>query len=213
MPEDRTSLQTRETLLIRLRDPEDDASWVEFAELYTPLLYAYCRKREISLSDTEDIVQQAMLSISGGIKGFVYDPTRGKFKGWLFTILRNTVSNHFRKASRAPVTAAETKMLQYIESTPDESESVDWDRDYYLRMLTWAIEKIKPEFSERAWSIFEETALKDRDNLEVGAAFGISKNAVAITRHRVTRRLQEKLQSIDSERWEAEMSERSLSDF
>ncbi len=190
---------------MKLRDQADESSWAEFVEIYTPLLFAYCRKRELKPTDTADIIQNVFRSISLAMKGFEYDPAKGKFKAWLFTVLRNAISTHFRKAGRAPVTTRETMLIEMIESDPNSSEETDWDRDYQIRLLNWAMEKIKPEFSERVWTIFTETALKERPPEEVGLDLGMKKNAVTVTKYRVVQRLRQKMMSIDAERWEDEM--------
>ncbi len=96
-------LLTRQTLLIRLRDSADDASWAEFAEIYTPLMVAYCRKRELRHADTSDIVQDVMRSVSLAMQNFEYDPDKGKFKAWLFTAVRHAVGDHFKKKARQPI--------------------------------------------------------------------------------------------------------------
>ncbi len=198
-------LHTRETLLLRLRDSADDASWAEFAEIYTPLMYAYCQKRELRREDIADIVQEVMRSVSLALKGFDYDPQKGKFKGWLFTSLRHAIGNHFRKAAKRPMTVNETRMVEMIENVPDPRESDDWELDYQRQLLAWAVEKIKPEFSPRIWCAFEQTAIKGRAPDEVADELEMTKGALAVAKHRVTQRLKEKAESVDAERWEGEM--------
>lgn len=198
---------TRETLLLRLRRPEDSESWAEFAEIYTPLIYGYCRKREISHADTADIVQDVMRSISLAMENFEYDPARGKFKGWLFTAVRHAVGRHFRKASRRPLSIAETSILQALDERVDDSHQQEWESDYQRQLLAWALQKVKPEFNPRIWRAFEETALQERLPDEVAHELGMSKNAIAVAKSRVLQRLREKVQSVDAEQWEKEMIE------
>jgi len=198
-------LPTRETLILRLRDPEDDASWTEFAEIYTPLLYGYCKERGIQQADAADIVQDVMRSVALAMRRFEYDPKIGKFKGWLFTAVRHAIGRHFKNLNRRPLTPADSQFIEMLESTPEESEQVDWERDYQRELLKWALEKVKPEFAERIWKAFEQTALRGRDPGEVAAEIGMSKNAVAIAKFRVTRRLKEKAESVDAEKWEGEV--------
>ncbi len=200
-------LSTRATLLLRLRDRADDTSWAEFAEIYTPLLYGYCQKREIGHADSSDIVQEVMRSVSLAMESFEYDPNKGKFKAWLFTAVRNAVGTHYRKQARRPLSVAETAMLEALDATPDSVEEDEWERDYQRQLLAWAMEKIRPEFSPRIWSVFEATALEERDVSEVAAATGMSRNAVAIAKFRVLQRLREKARGVDAEHWEREMIE------
>ncbi|MCG8598764.1 MAG: sigma-70 family RNA polymerase sigma factor [Verrucomicrobiales bacterium] len=203
MPDD--PLVTRQTLLLRLRDRADEESWREFAEIYTPLLYRYCQKREIKAQDAADIVQEVMRSVSLAMENFEYDPEKGKFKGWLFTAVRNAISAHYRKMSKRPVTAAETGMVRKIEETPDEREEKDWEREYQRELMSWAMEKVRPEFAERIWNAFEMTALQGKSPSEVAEETGMTKNAVTLAKFRVVKRLREKTASIDSDKWEREV--------
>jgi len=202
--------QTRETLLLRLRHPEDSESWAEFTEIYTPLLYGYCRKREISYSDTADIVQDVMRSVSIAMENFEYNPSRGKFKGWLFTAVRHAVGKHFRRAARLPLSVAETAMLQSLDERVDNSQEEEWEADYQRQLLSWAVEKIKPEYAPRIWHAFEATALKERSPDDVASELGISKNAIAVAKSRVLQRLKEKVRTIDPDQWEQEMAENQI---
>jgi len=198
-------LNTRITLLHRLRDHDDDKSWSEFVEIYTPLLFAYCRKREIKLQEITDIVQEVFRSVSLAMGRFQYDPDKGRFRAWLFTVLRNTIVTYFNKANRAPITSRETQLVNRMESHLQE-ETTDWDHDYRLRLLNWAMKKIQPEFSERNWTIFTETALHERSVDDVAAKFGMKNNTVTVTKYRITQRLRQVIQSVDPERWEQEMA-------
>lgn len=203
MPEE--SLLTRQTLLLRLRDPKDQRAWEEFVEIYTPLVYRFCRKRELNAADTADIVQEVMRSVSLAMKSFEYDPEKGKFKAWLFTAARNAVGKHFKKQANRPITASETKLLRMIEEAPEQVELDEWERDYQRRLLSWAMEKVKPEFAGRIWKAFEITAIEDRTPEEASREIGMTKNAVNIAKHRVMKRLREKAQSVDADRWEKDL--------
>ena len=198
-------LPTRETLILRLRDPEDDASWSEFAEIYTPLLYGYCKKRGIQQADAADIAQDVMRSVALAMRRFEYDPEKGKFKAWLFTAVRHAIGRHFKNLKRRPLTPADSQFIELMESTPEKSETVDWERDYQRELLKWALAKVRPEFAERIWNAFEQTAVHGREAGEVADQIGMTKNAVAIAKFRVTKRLREKAESVDAERWEGEV--------
>ena len=201
-------LLTRQTLIVRLRDSADDSSWAEFAEIYTPLLYAYCQKRELRHADAADIVQDVMRSISRALGKQQYDPAKGKFRAWLFTCMRNAIVTHFKKRARLPLSVAETAILDAADSSPSTGEEQAWEQDYQRQLVTWAIEKIQPEFTPHIWRAFEMTVLKDKSPSEASAETGMSNNAIAVAKHRVLTRLRAKAQSVDEDEWEQEMVER-----
>lgn len=199
---------TRETLLLRLRDPGDAASWEEFVDLYTPMLYAYCLKRGVRREDAADIVQEVMRTVARQMGSFTYDPDRGTFRAWMHTLLRASLSRFFKKAEHQPRTAESTAILRKLENTPDPVEQRDWDREYEHEMLAWAMAKAKPQFSARVWEVFEETAVRERSVGDVAAKFGMTSNAVNLAKFRVMEKLREIVTGIESGWWEADAAKK-----
>ena len=99
------SLQTRRSLLSRLRDHEDKESWQTFFDRYWRLLYNVARRAGLDDVDAQDVVQDTVIAVAKEIPDFRYDRERGTFKQWLFRILRRRVSDHFRKLYRRPAHA------------------------------------------------------------------------------------------------------------
>src|SRR2546423_9020301 len=79
---------TRASLLVRLRDPNDAAAWTEFVDLYAPLVYGYARKQGLQDADAADLSQEVLGAVAGAVRRLDYDPRRGAFRNWLFTIVR-----------------------------------------------------------------------------------------------------------------------------
>src|SRR3954451_10319680 len=84
---------TRASLLLRLRDPRDAEAWREFVELYTPLVYGYARKQGLQEADASDLTQDVLGAVVGGIGRLDYDPGRGAFRNWLFTVVRRKLTD------------------------------------------------------------------------------------------------------------------------
>src|SRR5262245_9199805 len=87
----RESPATRASLLVRLRDGSDAAAWREFVHLYAPVIYGFARKRGLQDADAADLMQDVLHSVARAVKRLEYDPRRGTFRGWLFTVTRNKV--------------------------------------------------------------------------------------------------------------------------
>src|SRR3954447_10867278 len=84
---------TRASLLLRLRDPRDETAWAEFVDLYAPLVYAYARKQGLQDADAADLSQDVLLSFAGAVSRLEYDPARGLFRNYLFTVVRHKLSD------------------------------------------------------------------------------------------------------------------------
>src|SRR5271156_4756474 len=82
---------TRASLLVRIRDPEDTAAWQEFFRVYASLVYGFARKRGLQDADAADLMQEVMRSVAVAARRLEYDPRRGTFRGWLYTVTRNKI--------------------------------------------------------------------------------------------------------------------------
>jgi DNA-directed RNA polymerase specialized sigma24 family protein len=83
MSDDSSSLHTRPSLLLRVRDPKDRESWKLFVELYTQPVMRYCRLRGLQNADVADVAQDVMAQVARAMHTFDYNPERGRFRDWL----------------------------------------------------------------------------------------------------------------------------------
>src|SRR5688572_6778456 len=84
-------IPTRETLLSRIRNLDDQTSWREFDEIYRCLVYNVARKAGFSDAAAKDIVQETFATLSRHMPDFHYNPKLGSFKGWLLQITRSRI--------------------------------------------------------------------------------------------------------------------------
>ena len=98
---------TRPSLLVRIRDTGDAEAWHQFVELYAPVIHGFYRKRGLQDADAADLTQAVLQTVSMEAVRLEYDPARGSFRSWLFTIAHNTAIDALRK-KRLPTVALET---------------------------------------------------------------------------------------------------------
>src|SRR6187431_3649834 len=94
---------TRVSLLVQIRSGSNHAAWAEFVKLYGPVIYGFARKRGLQDADAADLMQEVLRSVSGAAHRLEYDPARGTFRGWLFTVTRNKVFNFLESRSHRVV--------------------------------------------------------------------------------------------------------------
>jgi RNA polymerase sigma-70 factor (ECF subfamily) len=199
-------LKTRQTLLWRIRDPEDQAAWEEFVEIYAPVIYHFTVGRGLAPADAADIVQEVMKSLAGAMKSFEYEPDKGTFRSWLFTIVRNQIASHFRYKSRRLKTTGRTTAMKLAEAQSlEEGDENVWDREYRKQMFAWAAAKVRPEFGEATWSAFWRTAVLDEDATQVAEELGLSKASVYVAKSRAVKRIRETIAAVADDRWEADL--------
>ena len=192
---------TRPSLLLRIRRTDDHAAWSEFVEIYAPLIHGFCRRRGLQEADAANLTQEVFGSVSRNAERFEYDPSKGRFRGWLLTVTRNRVNDHFSRLKRDTRGSGDTGVRAILEQHPDPSEASDeqWDEDYRQRVFHWVAEKIRGEFQEATWQAFWKTAVDGQAAGQVAEQLEMSVGAVYIAKSRVLSRLKVRVQEVDDD--------------
>ena len=182
---------TRETLIMRLRDQRDEASWQEFDNLYRGYIAAVLRNAGVPPDTIDDLLQDVLLKAWKHLPEFDYDRSRGRFRYWLNTVTTNTVRSHFRKENRkqTAVTADGGKSLQAFlaEPAPPEVEEMA-EREWRIHVAQLAWKRVEPQLSEKVLQTFE-ALMQGKDADAVAAEIGVERNTVYVYKKRVEQRL------------------------
>ncbi len=189
---------TRPSLLTRIRDPRDGVAWAEFVDIYGPLVYDYGRRRGLQDADAADLTQDVLRAVAAAASRFAYDPTRGAFRSWLFTVTRRKLLDFARRRRPGDLGSGDTEVHKRLEEKEDlGSDGGDggdeWDRAFCQRQLDWAAEQIRGEFQPATWRAFWLCAVEGRATLEASASLGMSVGAVYAAKCRVLARLREEI--------------------
>ena len=136
---------TRPSLLVRLRDLDDERAWSEFLEIYGPLVHRFARRRGLQEADAQDLVQEVFRAVARAIERYDPDPGRGSFRGWLFRIARNLIINLLAAQRRHPQGTGDTDVQRLLEQCPDPGgeDSALFEAEYRGRLVAWAAERIR----------------------------------------------------------------------
>ena len=190
---------TRPSLLLRIRRKDDHAAWAEFVEIYAPLIHGYCRRRGLQEADAANLTQDILSKVMNHADRFEYDTARGRFRGWLLTLTRNRLNDHFSGLKRQTRGSGDTGVRAILEQVPDQDEQDDeqWDTDYQHRLFHWVAEKIRDEFQDATWRAFWNTAVKGQAAKQVAENLSMSVGAVYIAKSRVLARLKIRVRAVD----------------
>jgi RNA polymerase sigma factor (sigma-70 family) len=194
---------TRRSLLLQLRDACNAEAWEQFVEIYTPLIYGFCRQHGLQDADAADVSQEVMRAVAQAIGRFEYDRRRGRFRNWLFTVTRSKLNNFLARRQREPQGSGSTTVQQFLEAQPSAAEESGWDIAYHRRLFEVVAEQVRAEVHESTWQAFWQTVCEERDGKAVAQNLGLSVGAVYIAKSRVLARLQERMRAIDGEAHEA----------
>ncbi len=59
--------ETRESLILQVKDPANLAAWEQFVDVYRPVIFRIARARGMQDADAEDLTQQILISVAGSI--------------------------------------------------------------------------------------------------------------------------------------------------
>jgi len=187
---------TRPTLLLRLRDARDAGAWTQFVDLYAPLVYGHARRQGLQDADAADLTQVVLQAVAASVGRLEYDPERGSFRGWLFTIVRNKLRTYFDQRARHCRGTGDLATQRFLEAQPAPAEAAAWEEEYGQRLFGWAAEQIRGQFRESTWQAFWQTAVEGRPASAVAPTLGLSVAAVYLARSRVMARLKTLIQQV-----------------
>jgi RNA polymerase sigma-70 factor (ECF subfamily) len=187
------------SLLVRLRDTDDVQAWEDFVNLYAPLVYALARRHGLQDADAADITQDVMRALVHAVPQFRYDPARGRFRGWLFTVARNQLRKFLQGRRRQPMGTGDPHADLLLQQQPAPEEVLAWEQGYQARLFELASERVRPSFRPATWEAFWRSMVGGEDPGAVGAALGMSVGAVYIARTRVLARIRDEVRLLEGE--------------
>jgi RNA polymerase sigma factor (sigma-70 family) len=137
---------TRASLLVRLRDAREAEVWQQFAGLHGPLVYRFGRRHHLQDAGAADLTQDVLQSVSTAVGRLEYDPGRGSFRGWLFTLVHRRLADLLARHKRQGRASGDSDVRSLLQNLP--AEEVDhWNREYERRLFAWAAGKARREFA------------------------------------------------------------------
>ncbi len=193
-------IPTRQSLLSRLKNWDDAASWREFFNTYWKLIYAVARRAGLTHTEAEEVVQETVLGVARSIGEFRYDPTRSSFKNWLMQVTRHRIARQVaRRRRQPPVDEApqETSRTPLLERLPDPAggglEAI-WDAEWEKNLVDTALRRVKGRAPIRQYQMFDFFVLKKWPAAKVARTLGVSIGHVYVAKHRITRLIKKEVE-------------------
>jgi RNA polymerase sigma factor (sigma-70 family) len=194
-PDGASGLHTRPSLLLRLRDPADAASWGTFVDVYGPLVYGHARRRGLRHEDAEDVTQKVFARVTGAIRTFEYRPEAGRFRDWLGAVVRNEVHRFWKQMSRdAHGTGGEGPGV--LDQVASPAADTEWAAEFHAHLLQVALARCRPRFEEPTWRAFERVWLEHRPAADVAREFGRPIDWVYTAKSRVLKQLWQEVREL-----------------
>jgi RNA polymerase sigma-70 factor (ECF subfamily) len=207
----RTSLS-----LILQATQQDPEAWERLVSIYSPLVYFWCQKSGLSRADLQDVFQEVFHVLARNLHKF-RPIENGTFRGWLRTLTRNKLNDHFRHAGIEPKPVGGTEALNFLKKIPAATpqlssanhssslngegplcEEAPTEQAIVHSTLCQALSNVRLKFSEQSWKAFWMVVVDGRETVDVAKDLGMLPGAVRVAKSRVLKRLRLELgDSID----------------
>lgn len=196
-------IPTRKSLLVRLKDWSDNASWKDFFETYWRLIYRRAKRAGLTDSESQDVVQETMVAVFKAMPRFEYREDHGSFKSWLFRLTNWRIVDQLRKRDPEfePTATGANPVLSQAElealADPHSLNPAElWESEWQSNLMEVAVERVKVKSNPKQYQVFAQCVFKNRPVAEVARAFGITAARVYLAKHRISGLLKREIKAL-----------------
>ena len=196
--------ETNHSLVARVKDLGDGASWIEFMGIYQPVVFRMAKRRGLQDADAHDVMQQVFISVAGAIQRWQPDEKRPPFRAWLTTIAGNAITKALTRRPRDRASGS-TSVFELIKAQPESDAhsqaALEMQMELKKETFRWAAQKVRGDFSQSTWDAFWRTSVLNESVAAVAESTNLKAGAIYVARHRVLARIKEEVAGI-SQQWE-----------
>ena len=207
MDEPLSSLHTRPSLLFKLRDWNDKASWEEFYRLYRNFVYGLAKRGGLTHVEAEEVTQEVFVRVAETIQDFESDPSRGTFRGWLAQLTRWRIADKFRARPRDAAGGPSRRSLDMTDATRtiervaddrtaplDAASETEWQK----HVLDAALGRLARRVPAKHFQVFDLYSRQGWPVLRVSRELGVNPAAVYLISHRLTKQLKTEVAALSA---------------
>ena len=184
---------TRQTLLMRARNQQDNDAWEEFISVYKHFICHVLQQMKMSVVEIDDLSQEVLIKLWKKLS--LYDPQKARFRSWLSSVIRNIVIDYIR-ANTSRSQREDKKLSDSAAETSSEPEIILMiEQEWKAHISEMALNNIKKLFSDKAFQVFK-LSLQDKTVDEICQQVDIKKDSVKVLKSRVRARYLEELKRL-----------------
>lgn len=172
--------KTRLTLIRKIKNTENAAAWEDFVAVYKGMIMNWATYMGCNQTMADDVFQESIISLLRNLENFEYNPTKGKFRGYLKTLVSRRVKDAFRRKKliyENEFVNDSNDQAHYIDSiedmhAPDEAKL---DLMWVTSVVSLALKNAKIKVDSNTYDSFKLYAVQELPVAEVCARLGIDK--------------------------------------
>jgi RNA polymerase sigma-70 factor (ECF subfamily) len=212
-----SSIQTRPSLLNRLKTGNDTESWQEFYRIYGKLVRDFAIQAGLTDTEADEVVQETAIAMVRHLPRYRYDPKVCRFKSWLLNQASWRIKDQLKKRQRAagpgsdrpgdavqrsaapPEDTARTATINRVPDPAAINLDVLFENQWRENLLAVALGRVKEKFSLKQFQVFDLLVLKEWPAADVARSLGISLANVYVTRHRISAAIKKETKRLEKQ--------------
>ncbi|MCS7468746.1 sigma-70 family RNA polymerase sigma factor [Stieleria sp. ICT_E10.1] len=122
--------ETRESLIIQVKDPDNRVAWEQFVAIYRPVIVRTAAKRGMQAADAQDLAQQVLLAVASAIGDWEKRDESTRFRHWLARVTRNAIVNALTRGAKdraAGGSSVQELLARHRQPDPETESLINWE--------------------------------------------------------------------------------------
>jgi RNA polymerase sigma factor (sigma-70 family) len=188
---------TNPSIFLRLKqsDPTPrEFAWTEFHNRYAPIIAGFAHRLGARPQDLDDIVQDVLLGFFSTSPTFVYEPAKGRFRGYLKVCTYRALRSHVGKQAHFGGVP-----LDQLDPDAVAVEHV-WRDIWEQELLARAVKELRAKMGHtKTFQAFEQYVGRNQPAQKVADSLGVHIMTVYQAKEQITRLLRETMQRFNDE--------------
>jgi RNA polymerase sigma-70 factor (ECF subfamily) len=206
---DASSIQTRPSLLNRLKTGDDAESWQEFYRVYGKLARDFAIQAGLTDTEADEVVQETAIAMARHLPQYRYDPKVCRFKTWLLNQTSWRIKDQIKKHKKETASMQgglsehcndDTARTATINRVPDPA-AADFDAlfeaQWRKNLFAAALERVKQKFSLKQFQIFDLLVLQEWPARDVARSLAVTLASVYVTKHRISAAIKKETKALE----------------
>lgn len=168
--------------------PQHAEAWNRFYQTCSPLLGRFALACGVSAADLDDCIQAVWVKLLRALGDFHYEPRRGQFRSWIFTLVRTEAIDRARRRKCQPVERIDAGTAATLRN--QETDPVcAYERRLEQETVRRALAELQRRVCPRSYRVLYLRSIEERTVAEVADTLHLTPAQVRYRHHRMKRKI------------------------
>lgn len=185
---------TRSSVLKAVADTSNEKAWKRLFDLYAGFVFSIARSKGLTVTDSDDIVQNVFVDLARNLPQFNYDRTKGRFRSYLIGLVNWRVTDKLRAGKRD--VDLKSQYGEDMKGAVAEDDGIFLEDEWRAAAMEEALRRIKDEVNPDHFAAFVASTIEGQDTETVMNLYSITRDNLYQIRKRLTLKLKEATQAV-----------------